>query len=104
MISDLLHHRDTPSPMGPDGTHPRGLRELVEVPTEPLPIIYHHSWLTGRSQGTGGYPVGHWVAGQSHHPDLSAGEHHGADHFQCHHTAYPGHQDQPAGIRQALND
>ncbi|KFP47129.1 hypothetical protein N323_11608, partial [Cathartes aura] len=33
--------------MGPDGVHPRVLRELAEVLTKPLPIVYQQSWLTG---------------------------------------------------------
>ncbi|PKU36612.1 rna-directed dna polymerase from mobile element jockey-like [Limosa lapponica baueri] len=33
--------------MGPDGIHLRVLRELAEVLTEPLPIIYQQSWQTG---------------------------------------------------------
>ncbi|GAB0199266.1 mitochondrial enolase superfamily member 1 [Grus japonensis] len=32
--------------MGLDGIHPRVLRELAEVLTEPLSIIYQQSWLT----------------------------------------------------------
>ncbi|PKU41876.1 rna-directed dna polymerase from mobile element jockey-like [Limosa lapponica baueri] len=32
--------------MGPDGTHPRVLRELVDALTQPLSIIYQQSWLT----------------------------------------------------------
>ncbi|GAB0177573.1 mitochondrial enolase superfamily member 1 [Grus japonensis] len=47
MVSDLLHHLDTHKSMGPDGIHPRVLRELVEVLTKPLSIIYQQSWLTG---------------------------------------------------------
>ncbi|GAB0193303.1 mitochondrial enolase superfamily member 1 [Grus japonensis] len=46
MVSDLLHHLDTHKSMGPDGIHPRVLRELVEVLTKPLPIIYQQFWLT----------------------------------------------------------
>ena len=46
MISSLLHHLDTHKSMGPDGIHPRVLRELVEVLTKPLSIIYQQSWLT----------------------------------------------------------
>ncbi|GAB0178592.1 mitochondrial enolase superfamily member 1 [Grus japonensis] len=44
MVSDLLHHLDTRKSMGPDGIHPR---ELMEVLTKPLSIIYQQSWLTG---------------------------------------------------------
>ncbi|GAB0205059.1 mitochondrial enolase superfamily member 1 [Grus japonensis] len=47
MVSDLLHHSDTHKSMGPDGIHPKVLRELVEVLTKPLSIIYQQSWLTG---------------------------------------------------------
>ena len=47
MVSNLLHHLDTHKSMGPDGIHPRVLRELVEVLPKPLSIIYQQSWLTG---------------------------------------------------------
>ncbi|KFQ72658.1 RNA-directed DNA polymerase from mobile element jockey, partial [Phaethon lepturus] len=47
MVSDLLHHLDTHKSMGPDGIHPRILRELVEVLIKSLSIIYQQSWLTG---------------------------------------------------------
>ncbi|KAK4825217.1 hypothetical protein QYF61_025489 [Mycteria americana] len=48
MISDLLHHLDTHKSMGPDGIwHPRVLKELAEVLTKPLSILYQQSWLTG---------------------------------------------------------
>ncbi|GAB0181963.1 mitochondrial enolase superfamily member 1 [Grus japonensis] len=46
MVSDLLHHLDTHKSMGPDGIHPKVLRELAEVLTKPLSIIYQQSWLT----------------------------------------------------------
>ena len=46
MIIDLLHHLDTHKSVGQDGIHPRVLRELVEVLTKPLSIIYQQSWLT----------------------------------------------------------
>ncbi|KAK4830698.1 LOW QUALITY PROTEIN: hypothetical protein QYF61_012867 [Mycteria americana] len=47
MVSDLLHPLDTHRSMGPDGIHPRVLRELAEVLTKPLSILYQHSWITG---------------------------------------------------------
>ncbi|KAK4822331.1 hypothetical protein QYF61_013030 [Mycteria americana] len=47
MVSDLLHHLDTHRSMGPDGIHPRVLREVVEVLTKPLSILYQQFWLTG---------------------------------------------------------
>lgn len=33
--------------MGPDGIHPRLLKELAGVLIKPLPIIYQQFWLTG---------------------------------------------------------
>ena len=47
MVSDLRHHLDTRKSMGPDGIHPRVLRELVEALTKPLSITSRQSWLTG---------------------------------------------------------
>ncbi|KAK4832634.1 hypothetical protein QYF61_024615 [Mycteria americana] len=47
MVSDLLHHLDIHKSMGPDEVHPRVLKELAEVLTKPLSIIYQQSWLTG---------------------------------------------------------
>ncbi|KAK4807160.1 hypothetical protein QYF61_024280 [Mycteria americana] len=47
MVSDLLHHfLGTHKSMGLDGFHPRVLRELAEVLTKPLSILYQQSWLT----------------------------------------------------------
>ncbi|GAB0184487.1 mitochondrial enolase superfamily member 1 [Grus japonensis] len=45
MVSDLLHHLDTHKSMGPDGIHPRALRELALVLTKPLAIICQQSWI-----------------------------------------------------------
>ncbi|GAB0206013.1 mitochondrial enolase superfamily member 1 [Grus japonensis] len=47
MVSDLLHHLDIHKSTGPDGMLPRVLRELVEVLTKTLSIIYQQFWLTG---------------------------------------------------------
>ncbi|KAK4809960.1 hypothetical protein QYF61_002917 [Mycteria americana] len=80
MVSDLLHHLDTHKSRGLDGIYPRVLRELAEVLTKPLSILYQQSWLTGevpvdwrltnvmpiyekvRKEGPGNYgPVTHLV-------------------------------------------
>ncbi|PKU46257.1 rna-directed dna polymerase from mobile element jockey- hypothetical protein [Limosa lapponica baueri] len=45
-ISDLLHGLDVHKSMGPDGLHPRVLKELTDVLAKLLSIIYM-SWLTG---------------------------------------------------------
>ncbi|PKU48424.1 rna-directed dna polymerase from mobile element jockey-like [Limosa lapponica baueri] len=47
VVRDLLQNLDTNTSMGPDGIHPRVLRELAEVVVEPLSIIYQQSWQTG---------------------------------------------------------
>lgn len=48
MVSDQLHYLNAHKSMGPDVVHPRVQRELVEVLTEPLSIIYQLSWLSRR--------------------------------------------------------
>ncbi|PKU49523.1 rna-directed dna polymerase from mobile element jockey-like [Limosa lapponica baueri] len=47
VVRDLLQNLDTNKSMGPDGIHPRILRELGEVLAEPLSIIYQHSRQAG---------------------------------------------------------
>ncbi|KAJ7423667.1 hypothetical protein BTVI_09073 [Pitangus sulphuratus] len=46
-VSDLLSHLDLLKSTGPDGIHPRVMRELAEQLAKLLSIIYHQSWLTG---------------------------------------------------------
>ena len=57
IVSDLLHHIDIHKSMGPDGMHPRVLKELAGVLTKPLSIIYQQSWLTGRCRQIGNWPM-----------------------------------------------
>ncbi|KFO93598.1 RNA-directed DNA polymerase from mobile element jockey, partial [Buceros rhinoceros silvestris] len=46
-VRELLHSLNVRKSMGPDEIHPRVLRELVEILTKPLSIIYQQCWLTG---------------------------------------------------------
>ncbi|KAK4820693.1 hypothetical protein QYF61_003613 [Mycteria americana] len=46
-VSDLLHHLDIHKSMGPDEIPLRVLKELADVLTKPLSIVYQQSWLTG---------------------------------------------------------
>ncbi|NXG02903.1 RTXE polymerase, partial [Sakesphorus luctuosus] len=46
-VTDLLSQLDPHKSMGPDGIHPRVMRELAEELTKPLSIIFQQSWLSG---------------------------------------------------------
>ncbi|KFO62345.1 hypothetical protein N302_02806, partial [Corvus brachyrhynchos] len=46
-VRELLSRLDVHKSMGPDGIHPRVMRELADELEEPLSIVYQQSWLTG---------------------------------------------------------
>ncbi|RMC12732.1 hypothetical protein DUI87_10257 [Hirundo rustica rustica] len=46
-VREPLRCSDTHKSMGPDGIHPRVMRELADELAKSLSIIYHQSWLTG---------------------------------------------------------
>ncbi|KAF4797117.1 hypothetical protein TURU_076371 [Turdus rufiventris] len=46
-VRELLSHLDVHKSVGPDGIHPRVMRELADELVKPLSVIYQQSWLTG---------------------------------------------------------
>ncbi|KFP33247.1 RNA-directed DNA polymerase from mobile element jockey, partial [Colius striatus] len=46
-VKDLLAKLEAHKSMGPDGMHPRVLRELTDMIAKPLSIISGQSWRTG---------------------------------------------------------
>ncbi|XP_072728592.1 cilia- and flagella-associated protein 20 isoform X1 [Ciconia boyciana] len=98
MVSDLLHHLDTHKSMGPDEIHPRVLKEVADVLTRPLSIIYQQSWLTGEVPADWRlanvmpiYRKGWEEDPGNYRPvSLTSVPEDGADHLECHHTACRG--------------
>lgn len=62
VVSNLLlpfsNYLDTHRSMGPDGIHPRVLRDLAEELPEPLSTIYQQSWLTRGGPGDRNSTIG----------------------------------------------
>ncbi|KFV93053.1 RNA-directed DNA polymerase from mobile element jockey, partial [Fulmarus glacialis] len=47
IVRDQLYQLNVHQSMGPDGIHPRVLKELVDVKAGPILIIYQRSWEPG---------------------------------------------------------
>ena len=57
MVQKCLGGISVHTSMGPDGMHPRVLREWAEVSARPLSVISDSSWRTAECLKTGGEPV-----------------------------------------------
>ncbi|RMC12060.1 hypothetical protein DUI87_11193 [Hirundo rustica rustica] len=106
-VRELLRCLDTHKSMGPDGIHPRVMRELADELGKPLSIIYQQSWLTGEVPDDwklASVTLIHKKGGRedpsNYRPlSLTSVPDNGTVYTECHHTEFTGwpwSQAQPA--------
>ncbi|RMC06925.1 hypothetical protein DUI87_16376 [Hirundo rustica rustica] len=97
-VRELLRCSDTHKSMGPDGIHPRVMRELADELAKPLSIIYQQSWLTGEvpddwklANVTPIHKKGGKEDPSNYRPvSLTSVPDNGTVYTECHHTEFTG--------------